>query len=196
MTANLQAINPHTGEIAGCYSPCSLLIHSNWNNLVSEGRKTEDPEVAPYCCPTPPETPDACREGPITKTEFVQVVHRSCPGVYGYAYDDAKGLLRCNSNSQYKVTFYCPKPMLHVHKLPHSYWWMSVVAFIFASIAASGALAMLWQRGRRLDYEQIPGRDSPFDTESLQSLQSRFEDLQGQLRNHASSIQDSVRNGA
>lgn len=103
--ANLQAINPHTNQVVGCYSPCTKLIDDKWNNV---GRAPSTPEAAPYCCPTPPESPQQCRAGPIKDTIFVQTVHRNCPGVYSYSYDDGMGLIRCDSTTQYEVTFFCP----------------------------------------------------------------------------------------
>lgn len=108
ITADLRAVNPHTKEVAGCYAPCQKLIDTKWNNSDAKGRFASDPEVAPYCCPTPPETPEQCRAGPITQTHFLEAVHQKCPGVYGYAYDDGMGLLQCTPSSFYDLTFYCP----------------------------------------------------------------------------------------
>ncbi|CAK0794707.1 unnamed protein product, partial [Prorocentrum cordatum] len=81
-TADLRAINPRTGKMAGCYSPCMLLQDEKWNNSRPHDFVSSDEHVAPYCCPTPPETPEACRAGPITGTRFIQTVHKKCPGVY------------------------------------------------------------------------------------------------------------------
>eukprot|EP00419_Tripos_fusus_P049330 CAMPEP_0172821232 /NCGR_PEP_ID=MMETSP1075-20121228/15800_1 /TAXON_ID=2916 /ORGANISM="Ceratium fusus, Strain PA161109" /LENGTH=414 /DNA_ID=CAMNT_0013662029 /DNA_START=180 /DNA_END=1424 /DNA_ORIENTATION=- len=92
----------------GCYSPCSKMLFNQWGNRLATGRPASDPTVAPYCCPTPPESPEQCRAGPIDNTQFVRGVHRMCPGVYGYAYDDGMGLLKCTPDTVYTVTFYCP----------------------------------------------------------------------------------------
>lgn len=108
ITVDLRAVNPHTKEITGCYAPCQLLVSGKWNNTVSKGRHHDDPEVSPYCCPTPPETPESCRQGPITQTAFLSAVHEKCQGVYGYAYDDGMGLLQCTPSSIYDLTFFCP----------------------------------------------------------------------------------------
>lgn len=109
MTVDLRAINPITNRVAGCYSPCSKLLDTKWSNReLAVGRLAEAPGVAPYCCPTPPLSPEACRAGPITTTNFLNAVHTRCPGVYGYAYDDGMGLMRCSSATIYTVTFYCP----------------------------------------------------------------------------------------
>mmetsp|Transcript_12046 Transcript_12046/g.28279 ORF Transcript_12046/g.28279 Transcript_12046/m.28279 type:complete len:388 (-) Transcript_12046:64-1227(-) len=107
-TVNLQAVNPRTDTVTGCYSPCSKLIDLKWHNSLAAGRKAQDPEVAPYCCPTPPESPEACRAGPVKDTAYVKAMHRLCPGVYGYSYDDARGLLRCSSVTIYNLIFKCP----------------------------------------------------------------------------------------
>lgn len=107
--ADLRAINPKTHKVAGCYSPCSKLLDTKWSNKERPaGRRPEESEVSPYCCPTPPQTPESCRAGPITGTSFLKTVHEKCPGVYGYAYDDGMGLMRCSSATHYTVTYYCP----------------------------------------------------------------------------------------
>jgi len=120
MSADLRAINPITKQVSGCYSPCSKLLDTKWSNKeLAHGRKAEQDDVNPYCCPTPPQTPESCRAGPITKTKFLKTVHEKCPGVYGYAYDDGMGLMRCASATIYTVSFYCPselpvKPMVRI----------------------------------------------------------------------------------
>lgn len=108
VTTNLKAINPNTGKVSGCYAPCQKLLDTKWNNHLAEGRQAGDPQVAPYCCPTPPESPEACRAGPIKDTQFLAAVHTHCPGVYAYAYDDGNGLMRCSASSKYTLTLYCP----------------------------------------------------------------------------------------
>lgn len=124
--ANLNVVKPQgTGESVGCYSPCSKIIFSQWGNTFGQGKSASDSEVAPYCCPTPPMSPQACRAGPVRHTQFVQNMHKMCPGVYGYAYDDGMGLLRCSPATKYIVTFYCPAqqtvptpPPLHLDMRP------------------------------------------------------------------------------
>jgi len=105
---DLRAVNPITKQTVGCYAPCQRLVSDKWNNIHSRGRDYSDPEVAPYCCPTPPESPEECRVGPITRTGFLEAVHKLCPGVYGYAYDDGMGLLKCTPSNNYVLTFFCP----------------------------------------------------------------------------------------
>jgi hypothetical protein len=113
VTANLKAVNPQTGVDAGCYSPCSKLITRNWNNPEAQSRNgAADPGAAPYCCPTPPEDPAQCRAGPVKDTAYVNMVHQMCPGVYGYAYDDGMGLIRCETTTTYVMTYYCPSPFV------------------------------------------------------------------------------------
>lgn len=106
---NLQAIHPTTGEVVGCYSPCSKLTFRNWNNEIAMHHTPQDDVAKDYCCPTPPESPEACRAGPVKDTQFVQAVHHMCPGVYGYSYDDGVGLLTCPAGTTYEMTFYCPQ---------------------------------------------------------------------------------------
>lgn len=118
MTVSLQAKNPLTGAVGGCYSPCMRLLDTKWAN--QEQRSAEEPGVAPYCCPTPPISPDACRAGPIIDTQFLGLVRRKCSGAYGYAYDDSTGLLRCSSSARYTLTYYCPAGQSHLAQLSAS----------------------------------------------------------------------------
>jgi len=103
--ADLRAIRPDSGMVAGCYSPCQRLVSDKWGQ---EGMDPASKVAAPYCCPTPPESPQACRSGPMVHTKYLDAVHGLCPGVYGYAYDDGMGLLRCVPTSIYELTFFCP----------------------------------------------------------------------------------------
>jgi len=107
-SVNLKVQHPDSGQIVGCYSPCSKLTLQQWGNGKANGHSPWDDSVKEYCCPTPPESPEECRAGPVKDTDFVRAVHRGCPGVYGYAYDDGMGLLQCPSDTLYEVTFYCP----------------------------------------------------------------------------------------
>merc|ERR1719291_1242672 len=105
---SLKVIHPKLGTTVGCYSPCSQLSLSHWSSDGDKFYGPPDDEANPYCCPTPPQSPESCRDGPVGKTKFVKGVHEMCPGVYGYSYDDAMGLLQCPPDTKYKVTFYCP----------------------------------------------------------------------------------------
>ncbi|CAE7472744.1 unnamed protein product [Symbiodinium natans] len=107
----MQARHWGSGSIAGCYSPCLKLTDPKWNNTASRGRSRTDDVAAPYCCPTPPISPQACRSGPVEGTEYVKAVHQYCPGVYAYCYDDEMGLLQCSADSNYELEFFCPWPM-------------------------------------------------------------------------------------
>jgi hypothetical protein len=121
ITADLKAVNPATGVGAGCYSPCTKLINPQWNNVAAQGRHgAEDPVAAPYCCPTPPESPEACRAGPVKDTAYVKMVHQMCSGVYGYAYDDGMGLIKCEATTTYEMTYYCPSPLSQPANVPLS----------------------------------------------------------------------------
>lgn len=66
------------GSVAGCYSPCLKLTDPKWNNSASRGRRRDDQVAAPFCCPTPPVSPQACRSGPVARTQYVQAVHKYC----------------------------------------------------------------------------------------------------------------------
>jgi len=105
---DLRAINPRTKEVAGCFSPCLRLIDQSWNKALGRPHSPADWAAKPYCCPTPPETPQQCRQGPVKNTKFVKTLHHFCPGVYGYSYDDAIGLLECSPKTHYELTFFCP----------------------------------------------------------------------------------------
>ena len=79
-------------------------------NASSQGyaNTPESPEARDYCCPTPPISPEQCSKGPVIRTSFVATVHKLCPSVYAYAYDDGIGLAKCPAGTRYHVTFYCP----------------------------------------------------------------------------------------
>lgn len=104
----LKAINPHTGLVSGCYGPCMKLIDPKWGNTAAKGRHAVEPDIAPFCCATPPLTPEQCAAGPIKNTAYVNAVHAMCPGVYGFSYDDGMGLMRCQAGTAYELTFLCP----------------------------------------------------------------------------------------
>jgi len=106
-SVDLRVRHPNTGAVVGCYSPCSKLTFNNWGN---KGAKygPSDNLAKDYCCPTPPESPQACRAGPVKGTKFVRAIHQNCPGVYGYSYDDGMGLLLCPQDTVYEMTFFCP----------------------------------------------------------------------------------------
>jgi len=105
--SELQVRQPGTGALAGCYSPCARLTYSNWGNPAGQ-HSPRDTAALPYCCPTPPVTPQQCSDGPVASSPYVRMVHKDCPGVYAYAYDDAEGLSHCTAGARYHVTFYCP----------------------------------------------------------------------------------------
>lgn len=175
-TASLRAAHPGTGEVVGCYSPCLRLIDDKWSNPFSAGRHPEDPVTAPYCCPTPPQSPDSCRAGPVKDTAYVRGVHAMCPGVYAYSYDDAMGLLRCKADTRYELTFFCPlAPPAGVVRLDDaavgsvtggvsgSGRFAAGLAARAAALAALAATvvftAVVWRWRRRPHYSQLVGRE-------------------------------------
>lgn len=105
---SLKVKNLKNQKTVGCYAPCSKLTYRQWNNTIADGHMPGDATCKDYCCPTPPESVKECRSGPVVTTEYVQAVHRFCPGVYGYAYDDGVGLISCPAGTKYQVTFHCP----------------------------------------------------------------------------------------
>jgi len=105
--ADLRVKQPGTGAISGCYSPCAKKTYPQWGN--AEGTNHPwDANARMDCCPTPPVSPAQCSAGPIARSPYVNMVHARCPGVYGYAYDDAEGLSVCTAGVKYHVTFFCP----------------------------------------------------------------------------------------
>lgn len=106
-TRDFRLKHPDTHEVVGCYSPCSLLTTSNWGN--PDGTHAPpDGTAGPYCCPTPPVSSEECRAGPADSSEYTQLMHKSCPHVYAYAYDDAVGLQVCPADTIYTWTLFCP----------------------------------------------------------------------------------------
>ncbi|WP_158617532.1 hypothetical protein [Legionella sp. km772] len=115
---NLQWLDQKTGEPVGCFSPCSKLTTAQgsdngktgggWRTILG-GLTPQSPEAQMYCCPTPPVTPGVCSAGPAANSSYSLSVHtgQQCDA-YTYAYDDAKGLARCGSQTQFEITF-CPK---------------------------------------------------------------------------------------
>jgi len=142
---DLRAAHPETGEVVGCYSPCAKLLDKQWGDAAAQGRRAFDPEAAPYCCPTPPETPAACRHGPVKDTAFVRALHENCPGVYAYAYDDARGLLRCSAATRYELTFFCPAPLPTSRPPPRIWTRTRVAAVAFLALAAALWACWRWQ---------------------------------------------------
>jgi hypothetical protein len=104
---SMVATNPSDMDPAGCYSDCGRLTYDQWG--VTPGLSPSDAPAQAYCCPTPPVSPEACRMGPVATSGYTELVHRTCPQVYAYAYDDGTGLWGCPAGTRYEVTFYCPQ---------------------------------------------------------------------------------------
>lgn len=103
---SLQLKTQSGDAVAGCYSPCGKLTYSQQGQGYSYSPDSKEAQW--YCCPTPPISPADCSSGPVERTAFVEAVHRLCPSVYAYAYDDGVGLAKCPAGVSYHVTFYCP----------------------------------------------------------------------------------------
>jgi len=104
--ASLSLVASSTAGNAGCYSDCARLTFGQWD---PQAFAPGSPEAQAYCCPTPPVTPEACRAGPVARTGYTAAVHRLCPQVYAYGYDDGTGLWGCPAGTRYGVTFYGPQ---------------------------------------------------------------------------------------
>jgi len=90
------------GNVVQCLSPCKKW---NWPQPLGLGR---DEAVAPgdkFCCPAHL-TADQCR-AEVEQTRFVEVVRRTCPTAYSWAYDDDAGLHTCPPDTVFDVTI-CP----------------------------------------------------------------------------------------
>lgn len=99
--------SPFDNKVVGCYNPCTILTHDNWNNPLGH-HSPEDGLANPYCCPTPPVSSQQCKAGPAASSEFTKLIHAHCPHVYAYAYDDDVGLSTCPQNTVYTWTLFCP----------------------------------------------------------------------------------------
>ena len=102
---SMVATEPGNSMAGGCYSDCGRMTYQQWSE--TPGLSPSDPAAQDYCCPTPPVSPSACRMGPVASSGYTQLVHRTCPQVYAYAYDDGTGLWSCTAGTRYEVTFYC-----------------------------------------------------------------------------------------
>lgn len=105
-SVDLHVTHPTTHAMSGCLSDCARLTYAQWNS--GTVYQPGDPQASSYCCPTPPISPSACSSGPVASTLYTQLVHRACPQVYAYAYDDVTGNFTCDAGTHYEVTFYCP----------------------------------------------------------------------------------------
>lgn len=107
---SMVATNPGDMMPAGCYSDCGRLTYDQWG--VTPGLTPSAPAAQAYCCPTPPVEPVVCRTGPVATSAYTDLVHRTCPQVYAYAYDETNptgSLWSCPAGTRYEVTFYCPQ---------------------------------------------------------------------------------------
>lgn len=104
---DLRAVNPKTGKVAGCYSPCKKLTDDKWNETLPEDA---DSQIAgPYCCAGAYGNPQECSSGPVMQTEYLPSVKEQCPEAYAYPYDDHIATIACDTTTEYKVTFFCPE---------------------------------------------------------------------------------------
>ncbi|MCB9594596.1 MAG: hypothetical protein H6719_17820 [Sandaracinaceae bacterium] len=91
-------------DTIACLAPCKMLTYpAPWGLGIPE----TDPRALPFCCPTPPISPEQCTAGPVATSDYVTRLQTMCPSVYSYAYDDADGLHTCPAPTQFEVVF-CP----------------------------------------------------------------------------------------
>jgi hypothetical protein len=93
-------------KVIGCIAPCYKLNFPEPHGL-GLGDPAQD-GLSPYCCPTPPVSPDKCSSGPIERTKYVAAIHKMCPDVYAYAYDDRGGLHTCGAGAKLELVL-CPR---------------------------------------------------------------------------------------
>lgn len=104
-TFDLRAVNPKTGELAGCFSPCKKVTDDKWNETLPIRADSQD--AGPYCCAGAYGNPQECSSGPIMQSNYLPAVKAQCPNAYGYPYDDHIATIACETTTEYVVTFYC-----------------------------------------------------------------------------------------
>ncbi|PJD95222.1 MAG: hypothetical protein CK426_04870 [Legionella sp.] len=146
---NLQWVDK-SGSPIGCFSPCSKLTTAQgsddgralggWRNVLG-GIDPQSPQAQMYCCPTPPITPESCSAGPAARSSYATSVHatQQCDA-YTYAYDDAKGLARCGSQTYFEVTL-CPKtaPAANPEPVPSASVSMTMIIPSQVSVLLNGS---------------------------------------------------------
>jgi hypothetical protein len=92
------------GKVSMCLAPCKKF---NYPAPYGMGRNEKEEPGLHLCCPTPPVSPESCRQGIVEQTKYVKLIHSKCPSAYSYAYDDEAGLHNCPKDTSFTVTF-CP----------------------------------------------------------------------------------------
>jgi len=100
---DLRVLNSSLSSSAlGCFAPCKKFNYPTYGGL---GLEESSDEAVLYCCPTPPISPEECRQGPADTMNYTNLIHQKCSGgVYGYAYDDGVGLHGCSSATKIEMT--------------------------------------------------------------------------------------------
>merc|ERR1712032_1406305 len=96
-TVNLQGVNPKSHKKAGCFSPCQKLVDDKWQ---THPVAADSKEAGPYCCAGGFATPDACHNGPMPKSKYLEAVRQMCKAAYAYAYDDMIATIACSNTTQ------------------------------------------------------------------------------------------------
>lgn len=107
---DLRAINPKSGELVGCYSPCLKLSDDKWNKTMPVAPDSKD--ASPYCCAGSYGNPQQCAAGGVLQTEYMKSKNQQCPMAYGYPYDDKVATIVCTTTTRYTLTFYCSSALV------------------------------------------------------------------------------------
>jgi hypothetical protein len=82
---------------SGCFSPCMKLNYPGYGGLGLDDPASTVEQM--YCCPTPPVSSSDCNNGPVSTTQYSDLVHSGCSNtVYSFPYDDSIGLRNCSSS--------------------------------------------------------------------------------------------------
>lgn len=92
------------GAVAQCFAPCKKWT---WPTPLGDGKTEQDPIGSAMCCPNPPVSPEQCNAGDVAKTQYVNLVHETCPSAYSFSFDDKGGSHDCPNGTSFLVTL-CP----------------------------------------------------------------------------------------
>lgn len=88
------------GKVLACLSPCKKYT---WPAAPGMGQSESTPTGQAMCCPNPM-SPATCQAGAITSTQYVGLIHSTCPTAYSYSYDDMHGLHYCDAATSFDIT--------------------------------------------------------------------------------------------
>lgn len=88
------------GRVVQCLAPCKKW---NYSSPYGMGQPEQINPGKHFCCPTPPVSPQECTAGPVSNTQYVNLIHRDCRTAYSYAYDDLAGLHNCPNPTNFNI---------------------------------------------------------------------------------------------